>query len=65
MRPASNLDTVDRGRSIEETAQILRMSPSQLRSLVKAGKGPKVTKLSERVHRIFDSDREAWVRKLG
>lgn len=50
-----------RVRSLRETADIAGVSLKTLRNLIEAGKGPVVTRVSERCVGIRDDHRQAWL----
>jgi predicted DNA-binding transcriptional regulator AlpA len=52
---------LNRVRSYPETAEIAGISLATFRRLLKAGKGPRVTALSEKRRGVSDRDREAWL----
>jgi excisionase family DNA binding protein len=51
----------DRVRSLREAAALLGVSLATLRRLLRSGRGPTVTRLSERRIGIRDSHRLAWL----
>jgi predicted DNA-binding transcriptional regulator AlpA len=51
----------NRVRSFQETAEICGISLATLRRRIDAGKGPRVTSMSERRKGISDRDRDAWL----
>jgi hypothetical protein len=51
----------NRVRSFPETAEICGISLATLRRRIKAGKGPRVTAVSERRKGVTDRDREIWL----
>jgi predicted DNA-binding transcriptional regulator AlpA len=55
---ASAFDCV---RTIKQTAEILGIGELSLRVMIREGKGPQVTRLSERRIGIRDSHRQAWL----
>jgi predicted DNA-binding transcriptional regulator AlpA len=52
---------LNRVRSYPETAEIVGISLATFRRLIKAGKGPRITALSEKRRGVSDRDREAWL----
>jgi hypothetical protein len=52
---------LNRVRSFPETAEICGISLATLRRRIRAGKGPRVTALSEKRRGVSDRDREAWL----
>jgi predicted DNA-binding transcriptional regulator AlpA len=63
-RGADNTTTTtqpNRVRSFPETAEICGISLATLRRRIKAGRGPRVTAVSERRKGITDRDREIWL----
>ncbi len=63
-RGADNTATAtqpNRVRSFPETAEICGISLATLLRRIKAGKGPRVTAMSERRKGVSDRDRDAWL----
>jgi predicted DNA-binding transcriptional regulator AlpA len=58
---AATATPLNRVRSYPETAEIAGISLATFRRLLKAGKGPRVTALSEKRRGVSDRDREAWL----
>lgn len=52
---------IDYVRTIAETAEILGIGEPTLRTMIREGRAPTVTRLSERRLGIRDSDRVAWL----
>jgi predicted DNA-binding transcriptional regulator AlpA len=57
-RPEGNFDCV---RTVKETAAILGIGEPSLRVMIREGRGPQVTRLSERRIGIRDSHRQFWL----
>jgi predicted DNA-binding transcriptional regulator AlpA len=60
-----DLQGVNRLRSFKEVADITGVGYSTLKVMIRDGRGPRVTRLSERIVRISDADLADWVRKGG
>jgi hypothetical protein len=56
---------LNRVRSFPETAEICGISLATLRRRIAAGKGPRVTALSEKRRGVSDRDREAWLEECA
>ena len=67
-READNVTTAiqpNRVRSFPETAEICGISLATFRRRVKAGKGPRITAVSEKRRGVTDRDREAWLEECA
>jgi hypothetical protein len=56
---------LNRVRSFPETAEICGISLATLRRRIAAGKGPRVTALSEKRRGVSDRDREVWLEECA
>jgi hypothetical protein len=55
----------NRVRSFPETAEIAGIALATLRRRIKAGRGPRVTAVSERRKGVTDRDRDAWLEECA
>ncbi len=67
-RETDNVTTAiqpNRVRTFPETAEIAGISLATFRRILKAGKGPRVTAVSEKRRGVTDRDREAWLEECA